>query len=500
VTEPAPGPDPGDLGRHSSWRNWCSLAGAIVATGSLFAFFFLFTLDMTGSGRSNPYLGILSYVVAPAFLASGLALVFIGWWRQRRELARLRGLGEPAPLAIDLSRGRDRRILAVFITGSFVYLLLTAIGSYQTYIYTESDSFCGMVCHSAMGPELTEYRRNAHARVACVDCHVGQGAANYIDAKINGVHQLYAITFNAFPRPIPTPIHNLRPARETCEKCHWPERHSGNLERTLPRFLADEANTPYTVRLLLMVGGSDKEHGKPSGIHWHTGKDTKVEYVASDPQRQTIPWVRVTDSTGTVTTYRNKGFKGEPDPAAIRQMDCIDCHNRPAHRYSSPNDAVDEALDLRRIDSTLPSIKRNAVDLLTQAYATKAEGESKIASGLCAKYPGRQIDDSVQAVVAVYRANFFPEMKADWSKYPENIGHMDNAGCFRCHDGKHVSDNGRPMPATECNSCHVILAQGAGAELAKMAPNGVAFKHPSTEIDGLGLICSDCHNGKNQDN
>ena len=216
MTEPAPAPDSSDRGRQSSWRNWCSVAGAIVATGSLFAFFFLFTLDITGSGRTNPYLGILSYVVAPFFLATGLALVFIGWWRQRRELARLRGMGQPLPLAIDLSRARDRRILGIFVTGSFVYLLLTAIGSYQTYIYTESDSFCGMVCHSAMGPELTEYRRNAHARVACVDCHVGQGAANYIDAKINGVHQLYAITFNAFPRPIPTPIHNLRPARETC--------------------------------------------------------------------------------------------------------------------------------------------------------------------------------------------------------------------------------------------------------------------------------------------
>jgi len=500
VTEPAPAPDPAGPDRQSSWRNWCSVAGAIVATGSLFAFLFLFTLDMTGSGRSNPYLGILSYVVAPFFLAIGLALVVLGWWRQRKELARLRGLGEPAPLAIDLSRRRDRRIMGVFVTGTLVYLLLTAIGSYQTYIYTESDSFCGMVCHSAMGPELTEYRRNAHARVACVDCHVGQGAANYIDAKINGVHQLYAITFNSFPRPIATPIHNLRPARETCEKCHWPERHSGNLERTLARFLPDEANTPYTVRLLLMVGGSDTEHGKPSGIHWHTGRDTKVEYFASDPQRQTIPWVRVTDRTGTVTVYRKTGFKGEPDPAAVRQMDCIDCHNRPAHRYSSPNDAVDEALDLRRIDRSLPSIKRNAVDLLSQAYSSKAEGESKISADLRAKYPGRKIDDSVEAVVAVYRSNFFPEMRADWSKYPENIGHMDNPGCFRCHDGKHVSDNGRPMPATECNSCHVILAQGAGAELARLAPNGVPFKHPSTEIDGLGLICSDCHNGKNQEN
>jgi formate-dependent nitrite reductase cytochrome c552 subunit len=167
---------------------------------------------------------------------------------------------------------------------------LTAVGSYQTYVYTESDSFCGMVCHSVMGPELTAYRRNAHARVACVDCHVGEGAKSYIAAKINGVHQLYRITFNRVPRPIPTPIHNLRPARETCERCHWPEKHSGNLERTMPAFLADEANSPYTVRLLLKVGRQRQSSTASRAASTGTrASDTKVEYFASDPQRQTIP-------------------------------------------------------------------------------------------------------------------------------------------------------------------------------------------------------------------
>jgi hypothetical protein len=500
VTKPPTPAESADPSRNSVWRNWSSLAGAIVGSGSLFAFLFLFTLDMTGQGRGNPYLGILCYVVAPFFLASGVALVLFGAWRQRRELARLKGLGTPAPLAIDLSRARDRRILTVFVSGALVYLLLTAVGSYQTYVYTESDAFCGMVCHSVMGPELTAYKRHAHAKVACVDCHVGEGATSYISAKISGVRQLYAITFNSFPRPIPTPVHNLRPARETCEHCHWPEKHSGNLERTIPRYLSDEANTQYTVRLLLMVGGGGSDHGRPSGIHWHTNMQTKVEYFASDPQRQTIPWVRVTDSAGAVTVYRKADFKGEPDPKLIRSMDCIDCHNRPAHDYNSPNDAVDEAIDLRRIDRALPSIKRTAVDLLSQAYHSKTEGVSRISAELRKKYPGKQIDGTVDAVAAIYESNFFPEMNVDWSKYPVNIGHLDNPGCFRCHDGKHVANNGRPMPATACNSCHVILAQGAGAELAQLAPNGVAFKHPSSDIDGLGLMCSDCHNGKNQEN
>ena len=499
MTEPASAA--ADPARQSIWRNWCSVAGAIVGTGGLFAFLFLFTLDMTGKGRGNPYMGILCYVVAPAFLAAGIFFVLWGAWLRRAELARLRGLGKPAPLAIDLSRTRDRRISIVFVSGALVYLLMTAVGSYQTFVYTESQAFCGQVCHTVMNPEFTAYQRFAHARVSCVDCHVGEGATRFVSAKINGVRQLFGITFDSYPRPIPIPIHNLRPARETCERCHWPEKHTGNLERTIPRYLSDPANSPFTVRLLLKVGGSGREFGKPSGIHWHTSADTKVEYFSSDAQRQAIPWVRVTDNTGVVTVYRKAGFKGDPDPRLIRVMDCIDCHNRPAHRFNSPNDAVDEAIYLGKIDRTLPSIKRTAVDDLSQPYSSSAEGEARISADLRKKYAGAKgLDDTVAAVIAVYRANFFPEMKVDWSKYPENIGHMDNPGCFRCHDGQHTADNGKPMPATACNSCHVILAQGSGADLSRLAPDGVAFKHPSTDIDGLGLLCSDCHNGKNQEN
>ncbi len=501
MTQTSPGEGPPGPAPQSGWRNWLTIAGAILASGSLFAFFLLLALDLMGKGRGNPYLGILCYVVAPSFLAFGLAVAAVGFVRRRRELARLRGLGQAMPIEIDLSRSRDRTILKVFIGGACVYLVLTAFGSYQTYLYTESDSFCGEVCHSVMGPELTAYRRNAHARVACVDCHVGEGAKSYISAKINGVHQLVDITLNRFPRPIPTPIHNLRPARETCERCHWPEKRTGDLERIQHRYLADATNSPYSVTLLLKVGGGGTVHGVPGGIHWHTNPDSKVEYLATDPQRQVIPWMRVTEKGGRVTVYRTKAFKGEPDPAALRTMDCLDCHNRPAHRFSTPNDAVDEALYLGRMDVSLPSIKKTAVDLLTQTYATSAQARDQIAAGLRKKYgAAKGVDGTIEAVQAVYRHNFFPEMKADWSQYPENIGHMDTAGCFRCHDEKHVAEGGAKMPATDCDSCHVILAQGAGAELTQLSTGGVAFKHPSTDIEGLGLTCSDCHNGKNQDN
>ncbi len=501
MTEPIPPAPPPPDPASSIWRNWISLAGAIVAIGGLFSFLLLCALDLMGRGASNPYLGILTYVVAPAFLILGLVLVLGGAWLQRRH--RRRRPDAPRPhLAIDLSRPRDRRMLFWFTLGTMTFLLVSALGSYQTFVYTESNQFCGEVCHAVMGPEYAAYHRSAHAKVACVECHVGSGASWYLKAKVNGTHQLLDVITGKFDRPIAVPVKSMRPARDTCEQCHWPEKYSGSIERSFTRYLSDPKNTPYTVRLLINVGGGSAEHGPVGGIHWHMNVSNKVEYFASDAQRQVIPWIRVTAADGTATVYRTADFKGEPDPAQVRRMDCIDCHNRPAHRYASPNDAIDEAMDLGRVDLKLPGIKRAAVDLMTKAYATQAEGEASIGRALAVRYgTAPAAVASIAAVQAAYAANFFPEMKADWSKFPDNIGHLDSAGCFRCHDSKHsVGGLGRRMPASDCNSCHTILAQGQSADLAKAAPAGIVFKHPSSDIDGLGLLCSDCHNGKNQEN
>jgi nitrate/TMAO reductase-like tetraheme cytochrome c subunit len=485
----------------SIWRNWITFAGTVVASGSLFAFLLLLTLDLTGRGAKNPYLGILCYLVAPGFLFLGLALVLGGAWQERRRRHR----APVAPItrvAIDLTRPRDRRILFWFVLGAMTFLMLTAVGSYQTFQYTESVPFCGEVCHTVMEPEFTTYQHGSHARVACVECHIGSGAAWFVKAKVSGTYQVYAVLFHKYETPIPTPVHNLRPARETCLQCHWPEKYSGSIERTTHHYLSDKDNTPYTVRLLVHVGGGSPENGPVGGIHWHMLISNKIEYYATDPQRQTIPWIRRTQPDGTVTVYRSPDFKGEPDPSLIRRMDCMDCHNRPAHKYSTPDAAVDEGMYLGRIDKSLPSIKRTAVDLLTRSYPSAAAATAAVAKGLRAQYAAYpQVNDTIAAVQAIYRTNFFPEMKADWSKYPDNIGHLDSAGCFRCHDGKHqIVGNPKQALTQDCNACHTILAQGAGAELAKLSPEGATFNHPSTDIGGMGLQCSDCHNGKNQDN
>jgi len=225
------------------WRNWITFAGTVVASGALFAFLLLLTLDLTGKGAKNPYMGILCYIVAPGFLIAGLALVFGGAWQEHRR--RVRRPNTPAPrVAIDLSRPRDRRILFWFVAGATSFLMLTAVGSYQTFQYTESVPFCGEVCHKVMEPEFTTYQAGAHARVACVECHIGSGAAWYVKAKVSGLYQVYSVVFHKYEQPIPTPVRNLRPARDTCERCHWPEKYSGSIEVTHHHFMADDQNTP----------------------------------------------------------------------------------------------------------------------------------------------------------------------------------------------------------------------------------------------------------------
>ena len=475
-------------------RNWLSLAGLIILIGSIFAFLLLFAIDAFVPHR-NPYLGILMYVVAPGFGVLGAFFIILGVLVDRRHLRRSTPEALPHVLHIDLSRPRDRRVLAGFVAGSVFFLLLTAIGSKATYHYSESVQFCGKACHEPMKPEYTAYLNSPHAHVDCVDCHVGSGATSYVKAKLNGVHQLICVFTGDYNRPIKTPIKNLRPARETCEQCHWPEKFSGNIDRTYTHFLADETNTPFSVRLILKVGGGDLRKGNVEGIHWHVSPENKVEYIASDEKRQVIPWVRFTDPQGKVTEYRAADFKDDPAKHVIRTMDCLDCHNRPAHRFRSPNDVVDHALAVARIDPALPWVKSNAVAALIQNYATEPEAMEKISSALRAQYASApQLNSLVSEVQQIYRANFFPEMKADWRAYPDNLSHKDFAGCFRCHDGLHKTADGKGhISASNCNTCHTILAQGSGEQLAKLDPKGHSFFH----IDAINedFSCNSCHTG-----
>lgn len=479
--------------RLSMLRNWISLSGLVVAGGSLFAFLLLFLLDAIAPS-ANPYVGILTYLVSPAFLVLGLGLAALGAVLERRRLGR--AVGALPPVRIDLSRPRDRRIAGVFVAGTILFLLITAMGSYHTYHFTESVQFCGQACHTVMEPEMVTYQNGPHARVSCTECHIGPGATWFVRSKLSGTYQVYATLANKFPRPIPTPVKNLRPAQDTCEQCHWPQKFVGNVERTYVSYLTDATNSVHTIRLLLKVGGADPTHGPVGGIHWHMNVANRVEYFATDETRQNIPWVRLTDPQGVVTEFRVKGFTNAVDPKAIRVMDCMDCHNRPAHRFKSPNDAVNLALALGQIDPGLPFIKSNAVFALTQAYTNRTEAHQRIATHLAASYPGEpRVRQAIDTVQRIYRENFFPEMKAHWRAYPDHIGHKDWPGCVRCHDDQHVSADGRrTINFSNCNSCHLILAQGPSKDLPTLNPHGLPFEHPGEPVDE-GFKCHDCHTG-----
>jgi nitrate/TMAO reductase-like tetraheme cytochrome c subunit len=386
------------------------------------------------------------------------------------------------------------------------FVFLSAIGSYKAYEYTDSVQFCGQLCHSVMNPEFTAYQLSPHARVACVECHVGAGATWYVKSKLSGARQVFATTFKTYPRPIPTPVHNLRPAEETCEECHWPKKFYGAQMKVFTHFASDEKNTPRQIRMLIKTGGGDPATGAPEGIHWHMNIGNEITYVPTDEKRQTIAYIHVKDLQGRVTEYYAKDStlsKEQIAKAVQRRMDCVDCHNRPTHIYVPPDLAVDQSLLAHRLDISLPYLKQQAVAALTANYKTTDEAMQGIARSIPefyeSKYPDLakrqqlEIRNAVDEVQRIYRHTTFPEMKLNWQTHPNNIGHFYFNGCFRCHDGQHVSPEGKVV-RKDCNICHSILEQQEG-DTRLITMEGASFQHPVDIGDLTQVTCSDCHTG-----
>jgi nitrate/TMAO reductase-like tetraheme cytochrome c subunit len=485
----------------SKLQNWISLLGIVVAACAFFAAVILIAIDAYG-GFANPYLGILTYIVTPGFLVAGLVLIVLGVLLERRRRRRLAPGVIPRHPVIDFNVPRQRNKLLAVAVVAFGFLLVTALGTYRTYHFTESVQFCGQTCHVIMQPEFTAYQNSPHARVACVQCHIGPGAGWFVKSKLSGAYQVYATLADKFPRPIPTPIENLRPAQETCEQCHWPRKFFGNAERVNQHYFSDEANSPWTIRLLMKVGGGDPEYGQVGGIHWHMNISNVVEYIATDTARQVIPWVRITDRDGRSTVYQSLAAPLDSTQVAAatpRRMDCIDCHNRPAHSYNAPARAVNLALATGRISAALPWVKRDATALLAAEYTSTTDALDSIASKLTAAYhtfPDQSmVSQAAAEVQKIYRTNFFPEMGVTWRQYPNNLGHTLFPGCYRCHDGQHQSTDGQVI-SHECNTCHEIIGQGRGGDAESVTPLGLEFRHP-VDIGELWRVvnCAECHTG-----
>jgi len=395
----------------------------------------------------------------------------------------------------------------VFVGFTILFLLLSAAGTYRAYEFTDSVQFCGQLCHTIMQPEYTTYLQSPHARVQCVQCHVGPGASWYVRSKLSGSYQVYATIFHKYPRPIPTPVANLRPAQQTCEQCHWPRKFYGAQLKVFYHYAEDDNNTPRQIRMLINTGGAQPNAGVPSGIHWHGNIENRITYIAADAQRQIIPWVQATDMQGTTTVYVAKGSSltpGQLQKSTKHLMDCIDCHTRPSHVFTPPDRSVDQALFAGRIDRSLPFIKQQGVSALTKDYTGKDEALPRIARNITqfyqTKYPhlyaGRHasIDAAIVELQHIYQTTIFPYMKVDWRTHPDNIGHFYSPGCFRCHDGLHVSADGKVIPK-DCTICHTVLGQlQSGVPLMRFE-QGVPFQHPVDVGDLTQVVCSDCHTG-----
>ena len=450
-------------------------------------------------GRENAYLSLFAWILAP--MVFGLGVLF---WLAGSMLGR-RNLPEEQPAPYRQSRP------SVYAVTLFALILLagTSIGSYQAYEFTESTLFCGSVCHSVMQPERVAHSLSPHAQVRCASCHVGRTPLQYLEAKAYGLKELYLLATHTYPMPIPTPVHSMEPLRENCTSCHWERKYWGKLHRDYSHYIAANGNQRWTLKMNVKVGGMFSFGGEGEGIHWHMKISPKVTFVASDPQRQKIPWVKVLHEDGTETVYRSKELPStDQDVSGLPQheISCVDCHSRPAHQFKAPILAIDDAMARGHIDPELPDVKTRGVELLAATgYTQQEQAADQIRQKFIESYRVQNPDvfarreervrESAETLALLYRQNFFPEMKADWRAYPDNIGHFLSDGCFRCHDGQHVSDQGKAI-SNDCSLCHEIVVQGPqGQEEANAT--GLAFRHPvdfGVPIGDMGK-CTQCHDG-----
>ncbi len=450
----------------------------------------LLTSDLVGV-TLPPIIGVLSYTLFPALLLFYLLLIPVGMYREWRRQHKKEGLTPPMFPRFDFNVRSQRIQLYVFILGTSLVGLLVLTVAMRTYEYTESVEFCSDICHKVMEPEATTYKNSPHARVACMTCHVGKGATWYVKSKLSGLYQVYATLFNKYPTPIETPVSNLRPSRDTCEQCHWPEKFYGAKEVQKNYYKEDENNTLQRTSMLMNIGGGVS----PTGIHWHVGMD-EVYYVAKDRSRQEIPYIKVKYKDGREDVFEDTANPPSKELIAkgpLRKMDCLDCHNRPTHRFESPKEAMDASLDEGRIDKAIPYIKKMGVEVLSGEFK---DIRLKIESFYKDKYPKVKADGVIAELEAMWEANNFPHMKSKWDIYPDNVGHFEWPGCFRCHDGLHKDEKGVAIKK-DCNICHIFLSEEATGVIAKKEPLGVDFVHPA-DVGGAEkeMNCNGCHGGK----
>jgi len=442
--------------------HWVSMLGVALVTTAGFSWLFVLPIQLRGH-TNNPYIGIVVFIFIPVIFVFGLVLMALGIFLARRRIVSV----EQQVLS-----GADRQIyirrLAIFFAlTSAANIVIGTQGTYRAIQHMETVQFCGQSCH-VMKPEFAAHQNSPHANVACVDCHVSPGAVGWVESKKAGTRQLIDTVFRRVHYPIASAMETNRlvPSRDTCEQCHWPAKFDAVKLRVIFHFQDDAANTQTQTALMMLTGGGDL-----GGIHGkHMGAGIEIHYAAKDPKRQSIPWVEYRNrTTGEDHSFFADGASAASVASLPRfQMQCVDCHNRPTHGFELPERAIDQAMGLGHMSTTLPFIKKKAVELLKANYGSNEEASRTIPQALLRFY--QQLDPVVAVqrsneickaageIVAIYNRNVFPDLKVTWGTYPNNLGHTDFPGCFRCHDGSHSTSDQKLSITQDCSTCHEPLA------------------------------------------
>jgi hypothetical protein len=437
-------------------RSPISIAGMVITTISASLFIVVFLADVFGL-HTNPYIGVLFFLILPALFLVGLILIPLGAWVERRRRAAGKKPSEISWPRVDLNDPVQRTASVIVFALTIANIVIVSLAAYRGVEYMDSVAFCGQVCHTPMQPEFFAHNAGPHANVRCVDCHVGAGASSFVQAKAAGTRRVLAVATGRYPRPIVAEGGQLPTAAETCEHCHWPKQFHGDKTRRVVEYADNDKNAESVTTLRVHVGGGDSTLGLASGIHWHMNVANEIEYIATDRERQTIPYVRMKTHDGVVREYVVAGATAEQLATGVRRrMDCMDCHNQPGHSIAAtPERAVNEMMASGSIPSTLPFVHREAVKALKAGNSASLRDfyRSERTDLFTAQRPA--IEQAVNGVEGLYRRSVFPAMNVKFGTYPNNIGHVDSPGCFRCHDDDHKSKDGKKI-GQDCETCHAI--------------------------------------------
>ena len=448
------------------WRTPLGMFGVVLTTVSITLMILGMIVDALGIVH-NPYVGIVTYMLLPGGMIMGLAIIPISAYVRRRQYHKYGIVKEH--LQINLSDHKHRSFIIGFIILTVVNITILVLVGYEGYHFTDSPYFCGMVCHDVMAPEYTAYQRSPHVKVACVECHIGPGAEWFVQAKISGLRQVLAVMADSYSRPIPAPVEHLRPARDTCEQCHWPDKFHGKKIKIFTHFTNNDQVNPEVNEMALHIGGHNPQTAEFEGIHWHVSKDVEVSYLAADRKRTQVARVRVKRPDGSEEEFVKEDIElpeGEEAPE-WRVMDCIDCHNRPTHIYDMPDEVVDFGLLSKQINSEIEGIREDSLIALKRDYPSREEAESKIGEHLLAlqklrgEEQAKKYEEDIRKVgeylVESYLNNVWPKMNVTWGTYPGHLGHQHfdetGFGCWRCHDDEHESESGNYIKM-DCDLCH----------------------------------------------